>query len=60
MKALEGYQVSLALRDGSRIDDCQLISGGRTRAGTLWLFWGGTDTFIPVDDVVDFWETRVA
>ena len=48
---------SLALKDGSRIDDNQLISGGRNRARTLWLFASGSDTFVAVDDVVDLWET---
>jgi hypothetical protein len=56
MKALEGHHVSLALRDGSRIDDCQLISTGRGQAGTLWLFATGADTFVDVDDVLDVWE----
>ena len=31
LKALEGRQVSIALRDGSRIDYCQLVSAGRSR-----------------------------
>jgi hypothetical protein len=30
---LEGSRVSLALRDGSRLDDCQLVSTGRKPAG---------------------------
>jgi hypothetical protein len=54
--SLEGHHVSLALRDGSRIDDCQLVSAGRNRTRTLWLFTNGTDTFVPVRDVVDVWE----
>ena len=58
LRSLEGRRVSLALKDGSRIDDNQLISGGRNRARTLWLFASGSDTFVAVDDVVDLWETR--
>lgn len=66
---LEGCRVSLALQDGSRLDDCQLVSTGRCysgghprppgRAGSVWLFSNGTDTFVPVDHVVDLWEVRV-
>jgi hypothetical protein len=56
LAALEGRQVSVALRNGERIDDSQLISAGRNRAETLWLFTHGGDTFIAVDDVIDVWE----
>jgi hypothetical protein len=57
LRSLEGHCVSLALRDGSRIDNGQLISGGRNRARTLWLFAGGSDTFVAIDEIVDLWET---
>ena len=53
---LEGRHVSVALSDGSRIDDCQLVSAGRHHVRSLWLFTGGEDTFVPLDDVVDLWE----
>ena len=53
---LEGRHVSVALSDGSRIDDCQLVSAGRHQVRSLWLFTGGQDTFVPFDDVVDLWE----
>ena len=56
LRSLEGHRVSLALRDGSRIDNGQLISGGRNRARTLWLFAGGSDTFVAIDEIVDLWE----
>ena len=56
LTALEGRKVSVALRSGERIDDSQLISAGRNRAGTLWLFTHGGDTFIAVEDVIDVWE----
>jgi len=53
---LEGRQVSVALDDGSRIDDCQLVSFGRQNVTTVWLVADGADVFIPVDRVVDIWE----
>jgi hypothetical protein len=52
---LEGRRVSLALADGSRIDDCELVSAGHG-AGTLWLFVNGDDVFVAVDDITDAWE----
>jgi hypothetical protein len=57
MTALEGRQVSISLGDGSRIDDCQLVSAGRHRVGSLWLFTNGTDVFVPLDAVADICET---
>lgn len=56
LAALEGRQVSLALVDGSRIDDAMLVSAGRGRTRTLWLFDGGADVFVSVADVRDGWE----
>jgi hypothetical protein len=53
---LEGRQVSVALRSGRRIDDCQLVSAPRARAGTLWLFSNGDDMFVSLADVIDVWE----
>jgi hypothetical protein len=52
---LEGRRVSVALCDGSRLDDCELVSAGHG-AGTLWLFVNGSDVFVPVTDVTDAWE----
>ena len=56
LRTLEGRQVSVALRGGDRIDDCQLVSAARRGTGTLWLFWNSIDVFIPIEDVVDVWE----
>jgi hypothetical protein len=53
---LEGRQVSVALGNGSRIDDCQLVSAPRAGASTLWLFSNGDDVFVTLSDVVDVWE----
>jgi hypothetical protein len=52
---LEGRRISLALVDGSRLDDCELVSAGHG-AATLWLFLNGNDVFVPVSDVTDAWE----
>ena len=52
---LEGRRVSLALLDGSRLDDCELVSAGQG-APTLWLFVNGGDVFVPVAEVTDAWE----
>jgi hypothetical protein len=56
LQSLEGRRVSLALADGSRIDDCQLVSGGRRGTRSLWLFADGQDRFVPLPDVLDCWE----
>lgn len=52
---LEGRRVSLSLSDGSRIDDCELVSA-RQSAPTVWLFVNGDDVFVPVIDITDAWE----
>ncbi len=56
MHPLEGRGVNVALRDGSRIDDCQLVSASRPGAQTIWLFVDGIDVFLPVAAVVEIWE----
>jgi len=53
LNSFEGRQVSLALNDGSRIDDCQLVLAGREK---LWVFVNGQDSFVGVERVIDFWE----
>ena len=54
LRGLEGHRVHLALVDGSRIDDADLVSA---RGTTLWLFTTGEDVFVRADDVVEIWET---
>ncbi len=56
LRELEGRLICVALTDGSRIDDCELVSAGRGRAGTMWIFNHGGDTFIPFEDVFDVWQ----
>jgi hypothetical protein len=53
---LQGQRVSVALRDGDRIDDCQLVSVPFSGAGTVWLFSNGMDRFVPAAALVDVWE----
>jgi hypothetical protein len=51
LRGLEGRQVSLALRDGSRIDDCQLVSAGRAETRSMWIFTQGVDVFLSSKDI---------
>ena len=59
LKELEGHRVNLALADGSRIDDCELVSVGGGRPGHLWVHANGSDAFVPLSNVSDVWEVRV-
>lgn len=54
-EALDGRRVGLAVRAGRRFDDCQLVSAGRDRTATLWVFADGVDTFVELNDVMDVW-----
>ena len=57
LRGLEGRTVHLALVDGSRLDDVALVSA---RSRTVWVFTNGEDTFVPITDVVDVWESAAA
>jgi hypothetical protein len=57
IRTFEGQTVNLALVDGTRLDDCQLVSACRRSTRTLWLFHNGIDRFVPIDTVVDLWAT---
>ena len=52
LRRLEGVGVHIALTDGSRLDDVNLVS---TRGRKLWIYDGGEDIFVPLTDVIDFW-----
>jgi len=56
LRELEGRQVSLALVDGSRIDDAALVSSGRGATATLWVYTNRADAFIPMSRIVEVWE----
>jgi hypothetical protein len=53
---LEGRRVSVAFADGSRLDDCELVSTGHNGASTVWLYANGTDVFAAPDEVLEIWE----
>jgi hypothetical protein len=57
LRSHEGHRVSVALVDGTRIDDCMLVSVGRGGAGSAWLAQDTNDLFIRWDDVVDVWTS---
>jgi hypothetical protein len=56
---LEGRRVSVAFRDGSRLDDCELVSTGHNGTQSLWFFVNGNDVFAEADNVIDIWEVRL-
>jgi hypothetical protein len=56
-RSLEGRHVCVALQDGARLDDCELVSMARHPVTSLWLFTNGSDVFVPLDAVVEVWET---
>ncbi len=55
LRRLEGFGVSLALADGSRLDDVRLISA---HGLSLWIFDSGQDVFVPITEVIDFWASE--
>lgn len=58
LKNLEGHRVNVSLADGSRIDDCELVSVSRGRRGHLWVHANGGDAFLPLSQVSDVWEVQ--
>jgi hypothetical protein len=53
---LEGHHVCVALSDGSRLDDCELVSIPRRMISTVWLYVNGEDRFVGVDQITDVWK----
>jgi hypothetical protein len=60
LRELEGREVSLALADGSRLDAVTLVSAGRGRTPTVWIFAQGIDVVLPRRSVIAAWELRPA
>jgi hypothetical protein len=58
LRSLEGRRVSIALADGSCIDDGELVSAGRPSTQTVWLCLDGTDVFIATAEVADISPAR--
>jgi hypothetical protein len=58
LRPFEGTQVNIALRNGTRIDDCNLVSSGRNRLDNMWVFVSGEDLFVPRADVIDIWQAH--
>jgi len=58
LQALQGRRVTVALRNGTRIDDAHLVSAGSYDSRRLWLFQNGSDTFVPLDEVLELWDDR--
>ena len=56
LRALKGRRVSLALVGDSQIDGCQVISAARGPAQGVWVLSNGVDSFVPLAEVVDWWE----
>jgi hypothetical protein len=57
LRSLQGRQVNIALLDGTRLDDCNLVSIGRNPLDNLWLFVNGEDVFVPRSHVTDVWAS---
>ena len=56
LRALQGQRVTVALRNGTRIDDARLVSACSGRRQSLWLFDNGADRFVALDDVLELWD----
>jgi hypothetical protein len=51
----QGHRVSIVLADGTLLRDCLLVSAGRGRVQTLWIFTEDSDMFIRRSDVAAIW-----
>ena len=56
LRRLEGRHVCVALTDGTRLPDCELVSAARRGSHTLWVLDAGDDRFVPLEQVVDVSE----
>ena len=55
LQSLRGRSVDVALRNGTRIDDCRLVSAGRSSTSTVWLVSNGADVFVRRDELLAVW-----
>jgi hypothetical protein len=58
LRALEGREVTLALSHGRRVDAAWLVSVAPGGSDDVWLFVAGADQFVPLAEIVDFFEPR--
>jgi hypothetical protein len=58
VRSLQGREVCVALRDGSRLDDHRLMTIDHDGGTTLWLAAADGERFVRVDDVLDVWPSR--
>lgn len=58
LRLMEGRTVGLAMRDGSRIDECLLVAAPRRGLRSVWIYVNGGDAFVSADDIGDAWECR--
>ncbi len=58
LRRLEGRWVSLSLADGTRIDECQLVSVAPSGLETVWVYADSEDVFLPLRDIRGAWEAR--
>ena len=56
LRLLEGRRVNVRLQDGCSLNDHELVSAGRLGLTTLWLYGGGLDVFVSVEEVADVTE----
>lgn len=53
LRGIEGRQVTVMLTDGTRFDDCHLVSVGRLWARSVWLAKGDADLFVSPDEIAN-------
>ena len=58
LRRLEGRRVSLSLADGTRIDECQLVSVAPSGLNTVWVYADNEDVFLPVREIRGAWEAE--
>jgi hypothetical protein len=56
LQSLRGRRVGVALRNGTRIDDCELVSAGRSATATVWLVANGADVLVRREELIAMWK----
>ena len=50
--------MSLSLADGTRFDECQLVSVAPSGLNTVWVYADSEDVFLPLREIRGAWEVR--